>query len=217
MAPTPSELQSIRRSVNDWRKISDRLFQVGPLKVGLDGMLTWIPGVGDAYGLGASAYLLAQASRAGASAETITKMAVLLGVDAVVGSVPVVGDLFDMVFRAHARAARVLTEEIDRIHTALPAPDAYSGYDSGPARTPAAPRPTPWPDIDLRTPPHPPAAPAPPGAPPRAATPPSPLRPSAPAPPPEIDEESEWEQARRVEELRAQYRDRGGGIDRRRR
>jgi hypothetical protein len=126
MAPTPSELQSIRQSVNDWRKISDRLFEIGPLKLGLDGILTWIPGVGDAYGLGASAFMLTQAARAGASSETMTKMAVLLGVDAVVGSIPVAGDLFDMAFRAHARAARVLTEEIDRIQMqALPAPQSY--------------------------------------------------------------------------------------------
>jgi hypothetical protein len=89
MAASPSELQKIRRSVDDWRGISDRLFKVGPLKIGLDGILTWIPGVGDAYTLGAGAFLLAQAARAGASSEVITRMAILLGVDAVVGSVPV--------------------------------------------------------------------------------------------------------------------------------
>lgn len=217
MAPTPSELQSIRRSVNDWRKISDRLFEVGPLKVGLDGILTWIPGVGDAYGLGASAFMLTQAARAGASSETMTKMAVLLGVDAVVGSIPVAGDLFDMAFRAHARAARVLTEEIDRIQMqALPAPGAHSPHapyppsaphDPGPSRPPP-PRSAPWPDIDLRTPPPPPRAPSAPTPPaPTAAAPP-------PPPPPPVDGESEWEQARRVEALRAQYRERGGKIER---
>ncbi|MDP8916580.1 MAG: DUF4112 domain-containing protein [Pseudomonadota bacterium] len=192
MAPTPSELQSIRKTVDDWRRISDRLFEVGPLKVGLDGVLTWIPGIGDAYGLGASAFLLAQAARAGASQECITRMAVLLGVDAVVGSVPVAGDLFDVVFRAHARAADVLKDEIDRLHAA-----ATPALEAAPRHM------KPKPDIDLRTPPSAPPPPAP----------------VAPPPPPEppVSEESEWEQARRVEELRAQYRDKGGLIDGRRR
>jgi len=183
--------------------MSDRLFQVGPLKIGLDGILTWIPGIGDAYGIGASAYLLSQAARAGASQECITRMAVLLGVDAVAGALPVAGDLFDVVFRAHARAADVLKDEIDRIHAeavALPAPAAAT------RRPPAARRFRP--DIDLRdyAPPEPPPTPAPP------------LQPQPPArPEPSMDEQSEWEQARRVEALRAQYRERGGGIDGRRR
>jgi hypothetical protein len=182
MAASPSELQKIRRSVDDWRGISDRLFKVGPLKIGLDGILTWIPGVGDAYTLGAGAFLLAQAARAGASSEVITRMAILLGVDAVVGSVPVAGDLFDMVFRAHARAADVLKDEIDRLYAAaLPAPEPERPRSAG---------------VSIRKP-APPPAPSP-----------TPAPPPSPAP----SEEDEWEQARRVEELRARVRDQGGGI-----
>jgi len=208
MAPTPSELQSIRRNVDDWRRLSDRLFQVGGLKVGLDGILTWFPGVGDAYGIAASAFLLERAARAGASSETITRMAVLLGVDAVIGSVPVAGDIFDFFFRAHARAADVLKDEIDRIEAlALPAPEAYAAPSRG-----AGPR---RPDIDLSTDGAQPPPPQRPAAAP--AQPPAPHPRPAPPPPPVVDEETEWEQARRVEELRAQYRERGGSIDRSRR
>ncbi len=162
--------------------MSDRLFSVGPLKVGLDGVLTWIPGVGDAYGLGASAFLLAQAARAGASQETIVRMAMLLGVDAVVGSLPVAGDIFDVVFRAHARAADVLKDEIDRLHSLAP-----------PAAESACPHPPPQQAQSLA------AAPSP-----------------APEPPartePAHSEEDEWEQARRVEALRAEVQARGGSI-----
>ena len=153
--------------MEDWRKISDNLFQVGPLKVGLDGVLTWFPGFGDAYGLGASGYLLYHAHRAGASNATMTKMALLLGTDAVVGAVPIAGDLFDLVFRAHARAARTLLKE-------LKARPADAGAPP-PVRTPAPP--------------------------------PSPKRPIHAA-------SDEWEQARRVEQLRAEVEGRGGGIHR---
>lgn len=175
---SPKELERIARNVEDWRRLSDNLFRVGPLKVGLDGMLTWFPGLGDVYGLGASGYLLVQASRVGASNETLTRMALLLGADAVVGAVPIVGDVFDLVFRAHARSALILLDHIrERQKAALPAPEPK------PARreTPYA-RPTP---------------PPPPAPPPE---------------PPAHTQEDEWAQARRVEELRAQVRDRGGGI-----
>ena len=161
--------------------MSDNLFKLGPLKVGLDGVLTWIPGVGDVYGLGASGFLLVQAARAGASNETLTKMVLLLGTDAVVGSVPLAGDVFDLVFRAHARAARVLLNDIKKRRAAIP------------ISPPAATRPEP-----PRSEPPRPEQPSPP--PPR----------SDPEPP--LSEADEWEQARRVEDLRAQVKERGGSI-----
>ena len=175
------ELEEISKSVTDWRRISDHLFRVGPLKVGLDGILTWIPGVGDAYGLGASAFLLVQAARAGASNETLVKMGLLLGTDAVVGSVPVIGDAFDLIFRAHARSAKVLTDHIRERQAALPAPRPATE----PPPPPQASRPQP-----PRSPPPPPPAP----------------------PPPDFSEADEWEQARRVEALRAEVQARGGSI-----
>ena len=117
-ARSRSDVEAIRVSVDNWRRISDRLFEVGPLKVGLDGILTWIPGVGGVYGLGVGGFLLLQAHRARASKGTMAKMALLLGADALVGEVPVVGDVFDFLFRAHARSARMLLGHIDRTHYA---------------------------------------------------------------------------------------------------
>jgi hypothetical protein len=160
----PQELQRTVKAVEDWRKISDNLFQVGPLRVGLDGVLTWFPGLGDAYGLGASGYLLYQAHRAGASNGTMAKMALLLGTDAVVGSVPIAGDIFDLFFRAHARSSRVLLKELRA--RGEPTPQA-------------------------------------------AAPPPQPTRRPEP---PAHSEADEWEQARRVEQLREEVKGRGGGI-----
>jgi hypothetical protein len=117
-ARSTAEVERIRTTVDQWRRLSDRLFQVGPLKVGLDGVLTWIPGVGGAYGLGVGGFLLLQAHRARASKSTMTRMALLLGADALVGELPVLGDVFDVLFRAHARSARMLLRDIERTHYA---------------------------------------------------------------------------------------------------
>ena len=109
-------MENVRRSVSEWRRVSDRLFSVGPFGVGLDGLLTWVPVVGGVYGLGVGGFLLAQAARVKASKGTMTKMGMLMGGDALVGEVPLVGDAFDFLFRAHARSARILLKEIDETH-----------------------------------------------------------------------------------------------------
>ena len=113
---TPAHVARVRSSVDDWRKISDRLFSIGPFGVGLDGLLTAIPVVGGAYGIGVGGYLLAQAWRVRASKATMAKMAAMVGADFLLGEVPVIGDVFDFVFRAHARSARLLNAEIDATH-----------------------------------------------------------------------------------------------------
>lgn len=106
----------IWRSVETVKKLSDRVVGIGPFGVGLDGVLTWIPGAGAAYTLGAGAFLVAQAYRAEASARTIAKMVLLLGLDAVTGEVPLVGDAVDFFFRSHAMAATALQKDIEARH-----------------------------------------------------------------------------------------------------
>jgi hypothetical protein len=115
-ARSKTEIEGIRRSVTEWRRLSDRLFSVGPFGVGLDGLLTWVPGVGGVYGLGVGGFLMLQAHRARASKGTIAKMGMLIGLDALVGEVPLVGDAFDFFFRAHARSANMLLKHIDATH-----------------------------------------------------------------------------------------------------
>ncbi|HEX8569553.1 MAG TPA: DUF4112 domain-containing protein [Caulobacteraceae bacterium] len=115
-ARSKADVEKIRGTVDQWRKVSDRLFSVGKFGVGLDGILTLIPAVGGIYGAGAGGFLLLQAHRAHASKGAMTKMAAMVGGDFLVGEIWIVGDVFDFFFRAHARAARTLTNEMDRTH-----------------------------------------------------------------------------------------------------
>lgn len=109
-------LHRIWRSVDTVKKLSDRVVGIGPFGVGLDGVLTWIPGAGTVYTLGAGAFLITQAYRAEASAKTMAQMILLLGVDAVTGEVPLVGDAIDFFFRSHAMAATALQKDIEARH-----------------------------------------------------------------------------------------------------
>lgn len=114
--PTSQELAEVRANVEKVRRLSDGLFQLGPVKVGLDGMIGFIPGAGDLYAIGAGAFLLHQARRAGAPGHVLARMAGWLAFDVATGAVPLVGDAVDFFFRGHAKAARELEKHLDLVH-----------------------------------------------------------------------------------------------------
>jgi hypothetical protein len=82
-------------------------------RVGLDPLLGLVPGVGDVATSTASAYIVAQAVALGVPRATLVRMLVVLLVDAVVGSLPLVGDAFDAVWKANARNVRLLEARLD--------------------------------------------------------------------------------------------------------
>jgi hypothetical protein len=82
-------------------------------RVGLDPLLGLLPVVGDAPTTLLSAYVVAEAAALGAPRATLARMVGNLLVDAVVGSVPLVGDLFDAAWRANERNVRLLEARVD--------------------------------------------------------------------------------------------------------
>ncbi len=72
-------------------------------RVGLDPLLGLLPGVGDWVGWAAASHLLVAAARLGAPTPVILRMAGNALVDAVVGSVPLLGDVFDLGWKANRR------------------------------------------------------------------------------------------------------------------
>jgi len=104
------------RSAETIKRLSDRLIGVGPIGIGLDGVLAWAPGVGLAYGLGAGGLLLFHAVRAKATAPTLARMAAYLAVDNLSDTVPVVGWAVDTLFPGHLMAAKALQKDIEARH-----------------------------------------------------------------------------------------------------
>jgi hypothetical protein len=78
------------------------------IRVGLDAILGLIPGAGDAVSAALSGYIILAAARAGASRPVLLRMVGNVVLDAVIGAVPVLGDLFDVAFRANARNVALL-------------------------------------------------------------------------------------------------------------
>jgi hypothetical protein len=77
-------------------------------RLGLDGLLGLIPGVGDAAGTLLSTYILYEAIRLGAPKAVLLRMVANIGIDTVVGAIPVVGDIFDVAWKANKKNAALL-------------------------------------------------------------------------------------------------------------
>ncbi|HMB90547.1 MAG TPA: DUF4112 domain-containing protein [Rhodothermales bacterium] len=72
-------------------------------RIGWDAIIGLIPGFGDVAGLLLSAYIVYESARFGVPKATLGRMVLNVGIEALVGAVPVLGDLFDATFKANAR------------------------------------------------------------------------------------------------------------------
>ncbi|ELK54863.1 MULTISPECIES: DUF4112 domain-containing protein [Haloferax] len=92
-------------------------------RVGLDPILGLVPGVGDATASALSAYILVEAAMLGVPRATLARMLGNVVLDATVGSIPLVGDVFDAAWKANARNVRLLEARCDDTSPAAAAAD----------------------------------------------------------------------------------------------
>ncbi|WP_246982529.1 DUF4112 domain-containing protein [Halorientalis marina] len=113
---SPSERRK-RRALDRARRVGyllDEAFEVPVLgyRIGLDPLIGLVPVAGDAVAALLSMYVVFEGARAGASFPLLFLMTLLVVVDFVVGSLPLVGDLFDAVWKANAWNARLLERHV---------------------------------------------------------------------------------------------------------
>ena len=77
-------------------------------RFGLDAVIGLVPGLGDAAGAAMSAYVLLEAGKLGVPRPTLLRMAGNVAIEAVVGAIPFVGDLFDAGWKANLRNLRLV-------------------------------------------------------------------------------------------------------------
>lgn len=80
------------------------------IRYGWDGLASIVPGVGDTATAVFAAWIVLEAARMGAPRALLARMAGNVAVDWFVGSVPVLGTLFDVAFKANRRNVRLLAE-----------------------------------------------------------------------------------------------------------
>ncbi|MEQ9641712.1 MAG: DUF4112 domain-containing protein [Alphaproteobacteria bacterium] len=82
-----------------------------PFRFGWDSVLGLLPGVGDAASATMAFGLVAYAASLGIRFSLVARMAFNVAVDLVVGSIPLVGDIFDFAFKANRRNVALLRRE----------------------------------------------------------------------------------------------------------
>jgi hypothetical protein len=83
------------------------------VRFGLDGIFGLIPGLGDGVTALPAVYLIMSAQRLGASKWLMTRMAGNVGIDMLLGAIPLVGDLFDIGFKANRRNVALLRRHLE--------------------------------------------------------------------------------------------------------
>ena len=85
----------------------------GGFRIGWDGIIGLVPGIGDVIGLGLSSYLVWRAAELGLPRATLARMLGNVALETVIGAVPIVGDAFDFAFKANNRNVRLLQRALE--------------------------------------------------------------------------------------------------------
>ena len=83
-------------------------------RIGLDSIIGLVPGIGDAVSTALASYIIWEARQLGLPRWKVARMIGNVAVDTTVGAIPLVGDLFDVAFKANRRNIRILREHLER-------------------------------------------------------------------------------------------------------
>jgi hypothetical protein len=108
------DLEKIRDSVAWLGRMSDGIVRLGPFSLGLDGLLAWVPGLGEVYSVGAAGFLLLQGVRARVPIGVLAVCAAMMVFRTSVSVVPIAGSAFADLFTAHKWSARLIVRAIER-------------------------------------------------------------------------------------------------------
>lgn len=100
--PQPKQVHHLARLLDSSIRLP------GGIRIGLDGLLGLVPGVGDMLGGALSTWIFYQANKQGAPKSLQLRMILNILVDVMLGAIPIVGDLFDFMWKANNRNLALL-------------------------------------------------------------------------------------------------------------
>lgn len=106
------KLQRVQ-SLADWL---DKRYRIPgtSIRIGMDGILGFIPGIGDTITLVLSSWIIYQAHQEKVSFWVKVRMGWNIFVDWLIGLVPLVGDIFDIAWQANQKNALLLTNHLEK-------------------------------------------------------------------------------------------------------
>jgi hypothetical protein len=82
--------------------------------IGIDAIIGLVPGIGDVITTLLSSYIIWEAHNLGLPRRKIARMAANLALHAAVGSIPLIGDAFDAVFKVNQRNMKIVHRHLAR-------------------------------------------------------------------------------------------------------
>ncbi len=120
-APFPglaTDPQSVRRRVEALERVMERMIVIPGINrpVGLDAILSLVPFAGSTAAAVLGSYMAWEARNLGMSKWQLARMSGNVGVDWLLGLIPVVGAIPDFFFRSNSRNLRIIKRHLDKHH-----------------------------------------------------------------------------------------------------
>jgi len=111
-----AEIEAALRRIETVARLMDSLFAIPGtrIRLGFDAIIGLVPVVGDLLAQVVSTYLIWEAKQLGVSKLTLWRMFANTLIDTAVGSVPLVGDAFDVAFKANMKNLRLLQRHLEK-------------------------------------------------------------------------------------------------------
>ncbi|ANH07595.1 DUF4112 domain-containing protein [Shinella sp. HZN7] len=108
----PIEHLTRLRRIRGLARLMDTALRVPGTRIslGADSVLGLIPGIGDFAAAAVSLVIVNEARRLGVPNDKLVRMLVNVGFDTVAGSVPVLGDVFDVYFKSNRRNLQLVLD-----------------------------------------------------------------------------------------------------------
>ncbi len=109
---------AVRKRIEALEKLMEGMFVIPGTKqrVGLDVLLDILPVGGSVIAAVMGSYLAWEAKNLGMSKTAMVRMAGNIGVDALLGAIPLVGIIPDLFFRSNTRNLRIIKRHLDKHH-----------------------------------------------------------------------------------------------------
>lgn len=97
-------------------RLMDAIFTIPGtnIRMGLDGFIGLVPVAGDVVSGLISSYLIWEAKQLGAPRWLIARMIGNMAIDSTIGAIPVLGDAFDVMFRANMKNMALLRRHLEK-------------------------------------------------------------------------------------------------------
>lgn len=107
---------AVRRRIEAVEQVLERSFVIPGINrpIGLDAVAGLVPVIGDLVTAAMGAYIVWEASNLGMPKWKLWRMAGNVAFDTALGAIPIVGDLFDVLFRSNTRNIRIVMRHLDK-------------------------------------------------------------------------------------------------------